>query len=67
MCVCVHAYMCVMKYIHVAMFSHRRGGGHIVFGVDPVCVGFSVTLFGIGMTLSCLHTSVFSENTVSSF
>ena len=27
---------------------HRRGGGHIVFGADPVGVGVSVTL-------SCLH------------
>ena len=27
---------------------HRRGGGHIVFGVDPVSVG-------VGVTLSCLH------------
>ena len=29
---------------------HRRGGGHIVFGADPVGVGVSV-----GVTLSCLH------------
>ena len=29
---------------------HRRGGGHIVFGVDPVGVGVSV-----GVTLSCLY------------
>ena len=27
---------------------HRRGGGHIVFGADPVGVG-------VGMTLSCLQ------------
>ena len=29
---------------------HIRGGGHIVFGVDPVGVGISVSV-----TLSCLH------------
>ena len=31
---------------------HRRGGGHIVFGADPVGVGVGV---GISVTLSCLH------------
>ena len=35
---------------------HRRGGGHIVFGADPVGVGFSVGFgVGVGVTLSCLH------------
>ena len=29
---------------------HRREGGHIVFGVDPVGVGV-----GVSVTLSCLH------------
>ena len=29
---------------------HQRGGGHIVFGADPVGVGVSIS-----MTLSCLH------------
>ena len=29
---------------------HRREGGHIVFGADPVGVGVSVSV-----TLSCLH------------
>ena len=29
---------------------HRRGGGHIVFGADPV--DFSI---GVDVTLSCLH------------
>ena len=33
---------------------HRRGGEHIVFGADPVCVGVSVSV-GVGVTLSCLH------------
>ena len=36
-----------MLYLHHYV-PHRRGGGHIVFGVDPVSVGVSVTL-------SCLH------------
>ena len=31
---------------------HRRGGGHTVFGADPVGVSVSV---GVNMTLSCLH------------
>ena len=31
---------------------HRRGGGHIVFGADPVGVGVSA---GVSMTLYCLH------------
>ena len=35
---------------------HRRGGGHIVFGADPVVVGVSVVVsVGVGVTLSCLH------------
>ena len=49
---------------------HRRGGGHIVFGADPVGVGISVSVgvgvgvgvsvsvsvsVGVGVTLSCLH------------
>ena len=33
---------------------HRRGGGHIVFGADPVGVGVSLS-FGVSVTLSCLH------------
>ena len=31
---------------------HRREGGHIVFGADPVGVGVSVS---VGVILSCLH------------
>ena len=31
---------------------NERGGGHIVFGADPIGVGVSV---GIGVTLCCLH------------
>ena len=34
--------------------SSRRGGGHIVFGADPVRVGVSVGV-GVSVTLSCLH------------
>ena len=37
---------------------HRRGGGHIVFGADPVGVGVSVGVGvgdGVSVTLSCLH------------
>ena len=30
---------------------HRRGGGHIIFGVDPVGVGVGI---GVSVTL-CLH------------
>ena len=33
---------------------HQRGGGHIVFGADPVGVGISVDI-SVGVTLSCLH------------
>ena len=34
----------------------RRGGGHIVFGADPVSVGVTVGVgVGVGVTLSCLH------------
>ena len=33
---------------------HRRGGGHIVIGADPVGVGVSVAV-GVSVTLSCLH------------
>ena len=29
---------------------HQRGGGHIVFGADPVGVGV-----GVSVALSCLH------------
>ena len=29
---------------------HQEGGGHIVFGADPVDIGVSVSV-----TLSCLH------------
>ena len=38
-----HLAMATFSYI-----PHQRGGGHIVFGADPVGVGVSVTL-------SCLH------------
>ena len=41
----------VKWYIYV---PRRRGGGHIVFGADPVGVGGSVGV-GISVTLSCLH------------
>ena len=35
---------------------HRRGGGHIVFGADPVGVGVSVGFsISVSVTLSCLH------------
>ena len=37
---------------------HRRGGGHIVFGADPVGVGVSVGVgvgVSVGVTLFCLH------------
>ena len=37
---------------------HRRGGGHIVFGEDPVGVGVSVGVgvcVGVSVTFSCLH------------
>ena len=30
------------------MSPHLQGGGHIVYGADPVGVG-------LGVTLSCLH------------
>ena len=33
---------------------HQRGGGHIVFGADPVDVGVSIGI-GISVTLSHLH------------
>ena len=44
-----HFLVCTIwhEYYYV---PHRRGGGHIVFGADPVGVGVSVS-----MTLSCLH------------
>ena len=32
----------------VFLYPHQRGGGHIVFGADPVGIGF-------GVTLSCMH------------
>ena len=41
----------IFSYFYV---PHRRGGGHIVFGADPVGVGVSVGV-GVGVTLSCLH------------
>ena len=45
-CKC-HAKDC--KWIFLIFYvPNRRGGGHIVFGADPVGVGVS-------MTLSCLH------------
>ena len=36
--------------IRINYVPHRRGGGHIVFGADPVGVGI-----GVGVMLSCLH------------
>ena len=40
----------------IPMSPTGRGGGHIVFGVDPVCVGVSVGVsVGVGVILSCLH------------
>ena len=42
-------FCCLTADIYV---PHRRGGGHIVFGADPVGIGVSV---GVGVTLSCLH------------
>ena len=46
-----------MDYNYV---PHQRGGGHIVFGADPVGVGVSVSVgvgvgVGVSVTLSCLH------------
>ena len=41
-CPCTRA---MFKLLYV---PHRRGGGRIVFGADPIGVG-------VGMTLSCLH------------
>ena len=36
--------------------KRRRGGGHIVFGADPVGVGVSAGVgVGVSVTLSCLH------------
>ena len=37
---------------HDFYVPHRRGGGHSVFGADPVGVGVGV---GVSVTLSCLH------------
>ena len=35
---------------------HRRGGGHVVFGADPVGVGVSIGVgVSVGVTLSGLH------------
>ena len=36
---------------------HRKGGGHIAFGVDPVGVVVSVSVgpVNVGVTLSGLH------------
>ena len=42
----------VLKFIIVVGNVNRRGGGHIVFGADPVGVGVRVS---VGVTLSCLH------------
>ena len=36
------------KFEQQLQVNHRRGGGHIVFGADPVGVS-------IGMTPSCFH------------
>ena len=44
--------VCCKLYYHLNYVPHRRGGGHIVFGADPVGVGVSVS---VGVTLSCLH------------
>ena len=40
-------FLCLDNYA-----PHRRGGGHIVFGADPVGLGVG---FGVRVTLSCLH------------
>ena len=37
------------KDISVFMSSHQKGGGHIIFGADPIGVCIVIT-----MTLSCL-------------
>ena len=37
---------------NISYVPHRRGGGHIDFGADPVGVGVSVS---VSVTLSCLH------------
>ena len=47
----VGIYCYFIAYIYV---PHQRGGGHIVFGVDPVGVGVSDS---VGMTLSFLQDS----------
>ena len=36
------------------MSPTEKGGGHIVFGADPIGVGDSLGL-GFGVTLFCLH------------
>ena len=41
----VNICVCTSNYV-----PYRRGGGHIVFGADPVGVGV-----GVSVTLSCLH------------
>ena len=41
-------------FLIASYVSHQRGGGHIVFGADPVGVGVSVSV-GVGVTVSCLH------------
>ena len=46
---------CQFMYL-VIYVPHRRGGGHIVLGADPVGVGVSVGVsVSVGVTLSCLH------------
>ena len=55
---CMHfdwSYCVYMHFVYFFLFCyvpHRREGGHIVFGADPVGLGVSV---GVSMTLSCLH------------
>ena len=39
----------ISRQKHV-MAHHLRGGGHFIFGADPIGGGI-----GIAMTLSCLH------------
>ena len=47
--ICFYGEISINYYV-----PHRRGGGHIVFGADPVGVGISVGV-GVSVTLSCLH------------
>ena len=46
------SYMVTRRVFGDNYVPHRRGGRHIVFGVDPVGVGVSI---GVSVTLSCLH------------